>query len=676
MKPKWLKFTNELSSPEAVIEIFSRIGGSEDDDDLGISAQFFNWMMKDVPAERNLRVRINCPGGNLFQGLAIYNMLSARKDKVTCEVVGLAASIGSVIACAGSKLVMPENAMMMIHEVSGEAFGTAPDLIKTAELIEKNNEIIAGIYAAKCGSTPEKMRAMMKEETWLTGKECKAMGLCDELTDASNLENSISDFDFSKCRNVPASLVNAQKTSAVQAQNKRNEMKDKLIALLAQHGVKMAAESTEEQLFAELNKITAKDTAKDAIASLKAEIDKLTAERETARKDSIRAKLTACVTEGRIPVDSLENWTAAAMKDETIVAALQRLPAQTPGSAPSVVIVNEDIRNIESELKRKTGAARGVLFNEHKARIIPYLTNTNTVSGDLQRIAIMDAAVREFARVIAPLTAFSTVFRDVVLEGSDTVSVPFFPNISAASTAWNASNGYVAGNSTINAIKVTVNKRPYQAFSFTSSELARQPYLSMQRLAVQQAEKLGLDVFQDVLTAITLADFGAAAVTVASANFGWNELVDVKTACDDANWAQTGRTLMLLPSYYNAIVKDTRTTAYALGSATVTSEGTLPPLAGFRNIYQSPNIPTNSESLVGMAILPQALAIAFSPVKPSQAVSQQLLTYEMATDPASGATLEYRMWGDPQKDQTFSVFEANYGYVKGDTAAAKRICTT
>lgn len=137
-----------------------------------------------------LTVRINSPGGDVFDGLAIYNALRARSAPVNILVDGLAASAASFIAMAGSTVSMAEASMMMIHNAWGICIGDRNDMLDMSAMMEKIDGQLAGIYATKSGKQAAEIGAMMDAETWFTSSEAKDAGLCDTI--ATPAQSSVS----------------------------------------------------------------------------------------------------------------------------------------------------------------------------------------------------------------------------------------------------------------------------------------------------------------------------------------------------------------------------------------------------------------------------------------------------------------------------------------------------
>jgi hypothetical protein len=295
---------------------------------------------------------------------------------------------------------------------------------------------------------------------------------------------------------------------------------------------------------------------------------------------------------------------------------------------------------------------------------------TNTISSELQITNILDGALRALKQSLIPLQAFTTVYRDVPLFGTDKVAVPFHPLETAASADFNGT--YAIDNSTTNVREVTVNKRKYQSMGFTSSELARQPQLNLTEIGMKKGFKLAEDVIKDILSSVTLSNFGTAVHTGTAANFDINDVIDIRQACDVAYWPQTNRSLFIDASYDANLLKQTNITkALEFGGSEAIRQGRIPQLVGF-NYFPTTLIPTNSQNLRGFAVTDNAILVAFSPVPPAGAVAN-VVNYQSVTDPETGLTVEYRSWADADTDSTRDVIEVNYGYAKGDENALKRI---
>jgi len=172
---EWYALTN--INGEAVLRIYEPI-----DDWCGLSASQLAEDLDKIDAEQ-IRVEINSPGGNVFDGIAIYNALRAHPARVTTRVDGLAASIASVIFQAGDERQIMTGAQVMIHNAWTVAVGDSAELHKTADLLEKQNVNIADIYTERSGSDLEASDwlDLMSDETWMTAAEAVEYGLADTI---------------------------------------------------------------------------------------------------------------------------------------------------------------------------------------------------------------------------------------------------------------------------------------------------------------------------------------------------------------------------------------------------------------------------------------------------------------------------------------------------------------
>lgn len=146
----------------------------------GINALDVIGELDNISADR-IRVEINSPGGDVFDGIAIHNALRSHPAHITTRVDGLAASIASVIAQAGDDRVMQPAAQMMIHNAWGLVVGDRNDHSEMADLLAQQDEVIAGMYAARSGRELAEFRDLMDAETWLTDQATVDLGLADSI---------------------------------------------------------------------------------------------------------------------------------------------------------------------------------------------------------------------------------------------------------------------------------------------------------------------------------------------------------------------------------------------------------------------------------------------------------------------------------------------------------------
>lgn len=165
---------------DAEILIYGEIG-----DELfgGVSAKAFATDLKKAGKLDNITVRLNSPGGSIFDGVAIYNTLRNHPAKVGVHIDGLAASAASVVAMAGDTIEMADNALLMIHEPWYMAIGSASELRAIALSLDKIGEGMADTYAKRSGKSIDEARSWMEAETWFTAEEARAAGLVDKLVE-------------------------------------------------------------------------------------------------------------------------------------------------------------------------------------------------------------------------------------------------------------------------------------------------------------------------------------------------------------------------------------------------------------------------------------------------------------------------------------------------------------
>jgi ATP-dependent Clp protease, protease subunit len=148
---------------------------------------------------KNITARINSPGGDAFDGVAIFNAFKAHGN-VTTRVEGLAASIASVIALGGNEVQAYSNTMYMIHNAWIWAAGNQYDLREVADILEKIDGQMVDIYAANSKTGKREIAQMMKDETWMTAKEAKEKGFIDTVLDGKSAK---AQFDLSMFANTP-----------------------------------------------------------------------------------------------------------------------------------------------------------------------------------------------------------------------------------------------------------------------------------------------------------------------------------------------------------------------------------------------------------------------------------------------------------------------------------------
>jgi ATP-dependent protease ClpP protease subunit len=169
---------------------------------FGVTAKAVKAALAEAPGD--LVVRINSPGGDVFDGIAIASDLRAHPGHVRVEVTGLAASAASIIAMAGDEIAMAENSFLMIHNASGLVIGTRHDMRALADVLQKIDGELARAYASRTGISVRDIARMMDAETWIAATEAKDRGFADEIIAPAKVSAA---WDLSIYTNVPTALA-------------------------------------------------------------------------------------------------------------------------------------------------------------------------------------------------------------------------------------------------------------------------------------------------------------------------------------------------------------------------------------------------------------------------------------------------------------------------------------
>ena len=190
-------------------EKFWKMQKAKEDDDsaeilfYGVIAEASSWFednitpksfvddLSDLGKVSTIKVRINSPGGDLFAGNAIYNILKNHKARIVSYVDGIAASAASVVLMAGDEIVSPRNGMVMIHNPSSAARGDARDFRKMADMLDKARETMLAIYEDRTGLDRTKLIGMLNSETWLPAKEAIELGFVDRIDEQVSISAEI-----------------------------------------------------------------------------------------------------------------------------------------------------------------------------------------------------------------------------------------------------------------------------------------------------------------------------------------------------------------------------------------------------------------------------------------------------------------------------------------------------
>lgn len=199
-----------LADGEAEVRIYDQIAW------FAVSAEDVTRQLEKIDAH-TIHLRINSPGGDVFDGIAIYNAFVRHPAKVIAHVDGIAASAASIIALAGDEVEMAEGSAVMVHSAWGLVVGNVRDLRKTADLLEQVDGALAGIYSRQMDISREEALALMEAETWMFADDAVSRGFADRVAERPAVEAA---FDLSIYSNTPERLA-AQRQRELRAEPPR-----------------------------------------------------------------------------------------------------------------------------------------------------------------------------------------------------------------------------------------------------------------------------------------------------------------------------------------------------------------------------------------------------------------------------------------------------------------------
>lgn len=395
MKNKWYNIKNETD--QVKIEIYDFIGEG------GVTAKDFIEDLKQINPSSAIELRINSYGGSVIDGFAIFNYLRDLKNFVTVKVDGIAASISSIIALAGDKLIMPNNSMLMIHnpyieDDEGDSNNNA--------ILKKITSQIAEIYAEKCKKPIATILKLMNEETWFTGAEAFEFGFADSIGerikmkasfDASKLthikkkenimalvkDQEVAVVDKAPVAETKVEVIEVKTTTVIESTEPKKE--DEVVEEVVEAVVEPAKED-ETEVVEEDPAVDPKKEDEEVVAKLNVEIlnkqktiDELTAGSDTLENNikdlenkviELEKKITLLnkdlegyvnteaqriidqyVSDGKIKVDQKTSWVNRYIKDrsDTLSILDSLLPSSKHKNTPLAVNINphEGLKGLE-----------------------------------------------------------------------------------------------------------------------------------------------------------------------------------------------------------------------------------------------------------------------------------------------------------------------------------------
>lgn len=209
---------------EAEILIYGIVGGDSFFSD-GISAKDFQKQLKELPANtKHITLRLNSPGGSVFDGWSIYNLLKQHPAKVTTYVDGMAASIASIIALAGDKIIMGEGAEMMIHQAWTFVGGNKRDMENMATRLYSLDDSLIAAYMKKTKKSKEEIQAALEAETWFNAEDAVDFGLADEKAEDTYAIAACIVGRANWIKKMPSNLFTDKEVVREKATNLQNEI--------------------------------------------------------------------------------------------------------------------------------------------------------------------------------------------------------------------------------------------------------------------------------------------------------------------------------------------------------------------------------------------------------------------------------------------------------------------
>jgi len=702
----WLSYTPRASANEpAVLQIFDQIGedwfgGS------GVSAKAFSDALQSV-GQGPLVVEINSPGGNVWDGFAIYNMLRGRQAPVTTRVVGIAASIASIIALAGDTIEIADAALFMIHDPSGMVAGSSDDMRKMADALDQHGEVLASIYAKNTGKPVDQIKALMKAETWFTAEEAINFGLADRTTEMQmaiaacwhpravsrtapptvrrNLERGIQQYEEGLGGDGLEEATVIEARNMAKGEEPSVEKIKKAVAWWARNERFLEAEAnTPADVAANLwggaagrDWFIALATQIDQEQELSEPEDKISTDSTPAAGDGATNAPTSQtpqtdMSDTNTVVAAAPNAPTAALDIESIVAKAvaaaisAKAPTAAPAPEPVAPVRIENLGNplLEAHKKMQAGAKRRDFLIQNHSELLRQSAlhapqNANTFASGLVVDYLADAVITVAATRLALVSAFS---RNVGLDNlrpRATVQVKKFTTGTAAQT--NPSSWETNNDSTLAATSVTVNQIS-KNFTVTQQELNQG--FALADLAAGSADLFAYGI-SDVLTALMVSgNYGAATAIGTAANFDTSDLPAILALAKNYR----SKNLILDGGHLARLQFSAAANTFPDGRYEALNNGRF----GFDVIAENNRWTSAETNAVGFVCGPDAIAIAAGlPVGmiPGEFIEQRTVTTN------NGLSCLLSVWYSRASRSHMASYDIMFGAAAADTTQAEVLVT-
>lgn len=284
----------------------------------------------------NIFLHINSPGGEVLEGIAIFNWIKDSAKKITCVVDGVAASMAGIIALAGHSVQMNKYAKLMLHAPSGSAYGNAADLRAAADVTDQMKATLVAMLAERTGETPELIaeRYLGKNDSWFTAQEALEQRLIDKVI--PGIAVAIP----------PASQKNAKAIHALFTAKLTTLIPTDMIRVYARLGFASTAQPSEEEVLARIQAFEDRATTAEAsVSDLQAKVDAFETAKAEARKAEITAILDTAIASQKFSAKQRNAYQAILEKDfENGKAAIDAMPP-----APRIVAMIGDDEKLAKE---------------------------------------------------------------------------------------------------------------------------------------------------------------------------------------------------------------------------------------------------------------------------------------------------------------------------------------
>jgi hypothetical protein len=295
----------------------------------------------------------------------------------------------------------------------------------------------------------------------------------------------------------------------------------------------------------------------------------------------------------------------------------------------------------------------------------------------LARSEILDAGMRAFKRrLLAIREVFAMGFDALVNEKNSTVLVPYLPLSANEPVTRNAGDSLLslAGNTTLSYKSVTIGSPSFIGLKWDDQQAARDRFFRPEDHAELAMENLLRHVVRTACGLLTPTNFGSGTAAVVLGNvddFSAVETNKLRRLCNEAEWPDRPRTLLLAPTADEALANNTPTMSTQVGDS-IFAEGAVNRVSGF-DVRTLASLPHNSVGLVGAALYPSAVLIGFATITPSLALQTDMVDFQLLTDEETGIEVAFKHVADGNTGQEVMGFEISFGVGVGETAAAQLV---